>query len=115
MLKTTNFEVKHGDIVVETLPEAYGIIRRLVVGNNDMACAYIGVYRSKELARNHREVPPIIEKRIDFKSDRTANDRATAYIAAKTPYIEKEHDYEGKPIEVTKYPFFYGWDNDFSL
>lgn len=111
MLKTTNFEVKHGDIVVETLPEAYGIIRRLVVGNNDMACAYIGIYRSKELARNHREVPPIIEKRIDFKSDRTTNDRVTAYIAAKTSYIEKELE-GNKFVEVTKYPFFYGWEDE---
>lgn len=111
MLKTTNFEVKHGDIVVETLPEAYAIIRSLVVGNNDMARAYIGVYRSKELARNHREVPPVIEKRIDFKSDRTVNDRVTAYNSAKTPYIEKEYN-EGKFIEVTKYPFFYGWEDE---
>ena len=90
MLKTTNYEVKHNGIVVETIPEAYGIIRRISVGSNDMAVAYIGVYRSKDLARNHREVPPIIEKRIDFKSDRTKNDRETAYQKATTSYTAKK-------------------------
>lgn len=113
MLKTTNYEVKHDNIVVETIPEAYGIIRRLVVGNNDMAVAYIGVYRSKELARNHRTVPPVIEQRIDFKSDRTVNDRVTAYEKATTPYTTKEVNEETHEIEeVTKYPFFYGWEDD---
>jgi hypothetical protein len=113
MLKTTNYEVKHNGVVVETIPEAYAIIRRLVVGENDMAVAYIGVYRSKDLARNHREIPPIIEKRIDFKSDRTANDRKTAYSIAKTKLTHKEFNRDTKPgDEVVVDDRFFGWEDE---
>lgn len=113
MLKTKNYEVKHNGIVIETIPEAYAIIRRFAFGENDMAVAYIGVYRSKDIARNHREVPPIIEKRIDFKIDRTANDRVTAYNIAKTKLVRKEFNRKTKTFEdVVVDERFFGWEND---
>lgn len=113
MLKTTNYEVKHNGVVTEVIPEAYAIIRRLVVGENDMAVAYIGVYRSKDLARNHREIPPIIEKRIDFKSDRNANDRETAYSVAKTKLVQRKFNPITKTVEeVVVDDRFFGWKDD---
>ena len=114
MLKTKNYEVKHNGIVVETIPEAYAIIRRLVVGENDMACAYLGVYRSKDLARNYRTIPPIIEKRIDFKVvDRSANDRETAYNIAKTKEIQREFNHSTKTVEeVVVDDRFFGWEDE---
>jgi hypothetical protein len=113
MLKTTNYEVKQNGVVTEVIPEAYGIIRRLVVGENDMAVTYIGVYRSKDLARNHREVPPIVEKRIDFKSDRNANDRETAYGIAKTKLVERKFNHETKTVdEVIVDDRFFGWEDE---
>ena len=113
MLKTKNYEVKHNGIVVEIIPEAYAIIRRLVVGENDMAVAYIGVYRSKDLARNNRTVPPVIEKRIDFKSDRTANDRETAYSISKTKLIQRKFNPLTKTVdEIVVDERFFGWENE---
>ena len=114
MLKTTNYEIKHNGIVIETIPEAYAIIRRFRLEENDMAVAYIGVYRSKDLARNYRTIPPVVEKPIHFKVvDRSANDRETAYNIAKTKEIQRKFNHSTKTVEeVVVDDRFFGWEDE---
>ena len=107
MLKTTNFEIRLDSNLVKTLPEAYAVIRRMSLGENDMMVAYLGIYDNRDLARNHRSVEPIREEKVDFKAVR-GNEYEIAYATAKTPYVIKTLDFE----DIIKYPFFYGWDDD---
>ena len=108
-LKTTNYFVKE---MQETLPQAYAVIRSLKVEPNGQGVSVIGIHRTRELALNPN-VKPFHEEKIYFTANRTVNDRNTVYNKATTPYTAKEFNEEtGKPEEVTKYPFFYGWEND---
>lgn len=108
-LKTTNYEVKD---MKETLGSAYAYIRKIEVDEYGNGVATIAVHRTRELASDPA-VKPYEIKRIEFKCDRTANDRVTAYKKA-TSYqeIEKFNFETGRVETVVKYEPFYGWQND---
>ncbi len=108
-LKTTNFYVKS---MKETLPQANAVIRSLVVEPNGQGVAVIGIHRTRELALDPM-AKPFHEEKIYFTANRNVNDRATVYKKATEPYKVKDIDREtGEIVEVEKYPFFYGWEND---
>ena len=102
-LKISNYKVKSMGV---TLPTAYAVIRNITV-NGENGVATFAIHQSRELAID-TTIRPYHTENIHFKVDRNVNDRVTAYSVATEPYVEKE----GKEEEVTKYPFFYGWQND---
>ncbi len=101
-LKISNYKVQCMGV---TLPTAYAVIRNITV-NGENGVAAFAIHQSRELAID-TTIRPYHMENIHFKVDRNVNDRVTAYRVATAPYTEKE----GKE-EVTKYPFFYGWEND---
>ena len=115
-LRTTNYEVKRTG---EVLTNAYAMVKNLTVRGLS-GYAEIIVQTSRENADKciKGQLDAIETKRIDFKVDRDANDRATAYEAAKKKKTRMEQngklDENGMPIvvEVVVDEQFYGWDND---
>ena len=115
-LKTTNYEVKRTG---QFLPTAYAIVKNLTVRGLS-GYAEIIIQTSRETADKcvKGQLDAIDTKRIDFKVDRDANDRVTAYEAAKKKKTCMEHngefDENGMPIEVEVVvdEQFFGWYDD---
>lgn len=115
-LRTTNYEVKSKG---QVLTNAYAMVKNLTVRGLS-GYAEIIVQTSRENADKclKGQLDAIETKRIDFKVDRDANDRATAYEAAKKKKTRMEQngelDENGMPIEVEVVvdEQFYGWYDD---
>jgi hypothetical protein len=108
-LKTNNYFIKS---MQENLSEAYAIVRSYDVDRAGNGNAIIAVHRTRDLAINP-DVTPFETQYITFISDRTTSDRETIYKTITQPYTEKEFNPDtGEYEDVTKYPLFYGWEND---
>ena len=108
-LKTTNYEVKD---MKEVLPTAYAYIRKISVDEYGNGIATIAIHRTRELAQNPA-VRPYEVKRVEFKCDRNANDRITAYNKAKSQRTEYQWNEETQRIEpMLVGEAFYGWEDD---
>lgn len=115
-LKTTNYEVKRTG---QVLTNAYAIVKNLTVRGLS-GYAEIIVQTSRECADKcvKGQLDAIETKRIDFKVDRDANDRETAYEEAKKKKIRREQNGELDEncipieVEVVVDEQFFGWDDD---
>lgn len=107
-LKISNYEVKSMGV---TLPTAYAVIRDITV-KGEMGVATFAIHSNRELAIDST-IRPYHTENVHFKVERNVNDRVTAYNKAITPYVEKQYNNEtGELEDITKYPFFYGWEKD---
>jgi hypothetical protein len=110
-LKTTNYEVKKLGI---TLPEAYAIVKDLEV-HGTSGYAIIAVQSSRENADKvvKGQMQALEEKRVDFVVNRDANDRATAYEAAKKEKTTRRMNRETRKMEeVVIDEMFKDWEDD---
>lgn len=108
-LKTTTYEVKS---MKETLDTAYAYIRKIKVDEYGNGVATIAVHRTRELAKDPT-VKPYEIKEIEFKCNRNANDRITAYEKAKGQREERQWNVKTHKIEtVLVGEAFYGWTDD---
>ena len=110
-LKTKNYVAKKLGM---TLPEAYAIVKDLTVKGTS-GYAIIAVQTSRENADKviKGELNALEEVRVDFIVNRDDNDRATAYVAAKSQKTNKRWNPETKQMEdVTVNMPFYGWKDD---
>ena len=115
-LKTTNYTVKRTG---QFLTNAYAMVKNLhVFGVSGYAEIIVQTSRENADKCLKGQLDAIETKRIDFKVDRDANDRATAYEAAKQKKTRREQsgelDENGMPIEVEVVvdEQFFGWDDD---
>lgn len=102
-LITTNYTTKKTNVL---LPEAYAILRTLVVEKDGSARAVFAIQNNRESATINE---PLEKVEVHFNWDRKADLAATAYEAAKTQKREIEIDGE---ITV-EYGSLYGWGNDY--
>jgi hypothetical protein len=102
-LKTTNYTTKKTNVL---LPEAYAILRTLVVEKDSSARAVFAIQNSRESATVNE---PLEKVEVNFIWDRKADLASSAYEAAKTQKREIETDGE---ITV-EYGSLYNWENDY--
>ena len=86
-LKTTNYQVKAFNT---TLPTAYAYVTKCET-DRTKGRATIGVFATREDAENPK-ITPYEQHSVEFTIDRAENDRATAYVAAKSPRLKYVRD-----------------------
>lgn len=102
-LKTTNYVSKSTGLV---LPEAYAVLKTLVVESDSRVKATFSVQASRENAQNFQPIDKVV---VNFVWDRKTNVSRMAYEEAKSQvYVETM---EGGS-EVVKYGTLYGWQDD---
>ena len=108
-LKTTNYVSKSTGIA---LPEAYAVLKTLVVESNNGARAIFGVQASRENAENYQAIDKV---EVRFMWDRKTNPAEMAYEKAKTQ-VETETEYNEngavKERKIKEYGALYGWEDD---
>lgn len=106
-LKTKNYVSKSTGLV---LPEAYAVLRNLIIESDNRARAIFAVQASRE---NAEKLTPIDKVEVRFTWDRKTDPAKAAYEAAKTQVDTREtYEAEGKPVQKTEYGTLYGWEND---
>ena len=106
-LKTTNYVSKSTGLL---LPEAYAVLKNLVIESNNSTRAIFAVQTSREATQT---LKPIDKVEVHFTWDRKTDPAKLAYETAKaeTRTFEK-YDEKGEPYTETEYGTLYGWDND---
>jgi hypothetical protein len=107
-LKTTNYVSKSTGLV---LPEAYAVLKTLVVESNNSARAIFAVQASRENAQNYQAIDKV---EVRFTWDRKTDPAKMAYETAKTEVKPFEHYNEetGETLTGTEYGTLYGWEDD---
>ena len=107
-LKTTNYVSKSTGLV---LPEAYAVLKNLVIESNNSTRAIFAVQASRENAQNYQAIDKV---EVRFMWDRKTNPAEMAYKEAKTQETEKTIYKEDGTKEIAKeYGPLYGWEDDF--
>ena len=108
-LKTTNYVSKSTGLV---LPEAYAVLKNLVVESNNSARAIFAVQASRENAQTYQAIDKV---EVRFTWDRKTDPAKMAYEAAKVQVeLETEYNPNGtvKERKVKEYGTLYGWEDD---
>ena len=105
-LKTKNYVSKSTGIV---LPEAYAVLRTLVIEADNSARAVFAIQASRE---NAEKYTPLDKVEVRFTWDRKIDPAMAAYSAAKVQVITKDEYKDGSVETVTEHGTLYGWEND---
>lgn len=107
-LKTTNYVSKSTGLV---LPEAYAVLKNLVIESDNRARAVFAIQASRENAQNYQALDKV---EVHFKWDRKTDPAKMAYEAAKTETrtYEKYDEETHTAIPVTENGVLYGWQDD---
>ena len=107
-LKTKNYVSKSTGIV---LPEAYAVLKNLVIENDSRARAVFAIQSSRENAQNYKAIDT---HEIRFVWDRKTDPAKMAYALAKLQTEEIEKIYEDGNVSVeTVQSLLNGWEDDF--
>lgn len=109
-LKTTNYVSKSTGLV---LPEAYAVLKNLVIETDNRARAIFAVQASRENAQTYQAIDKV---EVRFMWDRKSNPAEMAYDAAKKQvFLETEYNENGtvKERKVKEYGVLYGWEDDY--
>lgn len=109
-LKTTNYVSKSMGI---TLPEAYAVLKNLIIESNNRARAIFAIQASREAAEQYNAIDKV---EVNFTWDRKTDPAKMAYEVAKTQMREVEcydHETFEKKTKV-EYGALYGWEDDFA-
>lgn len=107
-LKTTNYTSKSLGV---TVPEAYAVLRTLVIEANSEARAEFTVQINRAATKTFM---PLDRIRVDFAWDRVTDPARMAYETAKTEIKRYEKwNEETNEVEMVEEPgALYGWEND---
>ena len=107
-LKTTNYVSKSTGLV---LPEAYAVLKNLIIETDNQARAVFAIQASRENAQNYKAIDT---HEIRFEWDRKTDPAKMAYALAKlqTEEIEK-YDENGNVSVETVQSLLNGWEDDF--
>lgn len=107
-LKTTNYVSKSTGI---TMPEAYAVLTKLFIEDNNNARAIFAIQSSREATKQYNALDKV---EINFTWDRKTDPAKMAYETAKTQVIEVSEYDEATNEFVTKNKLgtLYGWQND---
>jgi hypothetical protein len=108
-LKTKNYEVKKVGI---TLPEAYAVLKNLIIETDNRGRAIFAIQQNRESANTYVALDKV---EVRFTWDRKTDPAKMAYNAAKTETREVEDgtDEEGNVLFKTEYGPLYGWTDDY--
>lgn len=100
------------EINKHTFATAYAVVREFTPYVNGQMVVKIGIHDDREACMDIN-TKPMFEVVVRGKYDRTKNAFEEAYRIATEPYTVPKPNEETHEIEQeTKYPFFYGWEND---
>lgn len=107
-LKTTNYVSKSTGLV---LPEAYAVLKNLVIESDNRARAIFAVQASRENAQNYKALDKV---EVHFTWDRKTDPAKMAYEAAKTETrtVEMYNEATHTAIPVTEKGALFGWEDD---
>jgi hypothetical protein len=107
-LKTTNYVSKSTGLV---LPEAYAVLKNLVIESDNRARAIFAVQASRENAQNYQAIDKV---EVRFTWDRKTDPAKMAYEAAKTETrtVEMYNEATHTAIPVTEKGTLFGWEDD---
>lgn len=106
-LKTKNYVSKSTGVV---LPEAYAVLKNLIIETDNRARAVFAIQASRENAQNYKAIDT---HEIRFVWDRKTDPAKMAYALAKlqTEEIEK-YDEDGNVSVETVQSLLNGWEDD---
>ena len=107
-LKTNNYVSKSTGI---TMPEAYAVLTKLFIEDNNSARAIFAIQSSREATKQYKALDKV---EINFVWDRKTDPARMAYETAKTQTFEYTEYDEAINEFVTKTELgtLYGWQND---
>ena len=107
-LKTKNYVSKSTGLI---LPEAYAVLKNLIIETDNRARAIFAVQASRENAQNYKAIDT---HEIRFEWDRKTDPAKMAYALAKlqTEEVEK-YDGNGNITVETVKGLLNGWEDDF--
>jgi hypothetical protein len=108
-LKTTNYVSKSTGLV---LPEAYAVLKNLVIETDNRARAIFAVQASRENAQTYQAIDKV---EVRFMWDRKTDPAKMAYEEAKVQVeLETVYNENGtvKERKVKEYGTLYGWEDD---
>lgn len=107
-LKTKNYVSKSMGL---ELPEAYAVLKNLVIETDNRARAIFAVQASRENAQNYQALDKV---EVHFVWDRKTDPAKMAYEAAKTETrtVEMYNEATNTAIPVTEKGTLNGWEDD---
>ena len=107
-LKTTNYVSKSTGI---TMPEAYAVLTKLFIEDNNNARAIFAIQSSREATKQYKALDKV---EINFVWDRKTDPAKMAYETAKTQTIdvEKYNEVTGEFVPTVEFGTLYGWQDD---
>ena len=108
-LKTENYVSKSTGI---TLPNAYAVLKNLVIESDNRARAIFAVQATRENAEKYNALDKV---EVRFTWDRKTDPAKAAYEAAKAQMrdVERYDETEKKVIVEKEYGTLYGWQDDY--